>query len=265
MDNGNGNGNGWPTWGACTRRSFLSSGAMAFVSPLLVGCGDDAVGLEGGGPRFSARPGAPGVSAEVGESQLGLGDAGRDGLLYVPTTHNQGDPLPLFVMLHGAGGSATGLEGVFTWGETHGFAVLLPESRGATWDPRVLSSDVAFLDRALQHVFDRWHVDPTRIALAGFSDGASYGLTLGVSNGDLFTHLLGCSPGYLFPRDPVVGRPRVFISHGIFDSVITISASRDNIAPWFEASGYDVTYEAWVGGHSLTAETFGTGFSWWWG
>ena len=254
---------GRPTGGVCSRRSFLSSSAMTFVAPLLAGCGEDVVG-PGEAPRLSARPGTPGISAPVGESQLGLREAGPDGLLYVPTTYNPGTPLPLFVMLHGAGGSATGLEGVFTWGETNGFAVLLPEARGRTWDRVTFGSDVGFLDLALEHVFERVRIDPTRIALAGFSDGASYALSLGVSNGDLFTHLLGFSPGYFLPSDPVIGKPRVFISHGTFDSVITISASRDNIAPWFSASGYDLTYEAWAGGHSLTAETFGAGVSWWW-
>ena len=146
-----------------------------------------------------------------------------------------------------------------------GKLLLLPDARGRSRDRITFGSDVDFLDLALAHVFERWRIDPARIALAGFSDGASYGLSLGISNGDLFTHLLGFSPGWFGPSDPIVGKPRVFISHGTSDAVIPISANRDNIVPWFVDAEYDLTYLEWDGGHSLTSESFGAGFSWWWG
>ena len=88
---------------------------------------------------------------------------------------------------------------------------------------------------------------------------------MGVSNGDLFSHLIGFSPGWFDPSAPVVGKPRVFISHGTSDVVIPIAANRDNIVPWFAAAEYDLTYLEWDGGHSLTSESFGAGLSWWWG
>ena len=38
-------------------------------------------------------------------------------------------------------------------------------------------------------------IDPSRIAMAGFSDGASYSLSVGLANGDLFSAVFGFSPG----------------------------------------------------------------------
>lgn len=51
--------------------------------------------------------------------------------------------------------------------------------------------------RCLAKVFQEYTVDPTHLAIAGFSDGASYSISLGVCNGFLFTHIIGFSPGNL--------------------------------------------------------------------
>ncbi len=48
----------------------------------------------------------------------------------------------------------------------------------------------------------------------------------GVSNGDLFTDILAFSPGYS-AHTHVIGRPRIFISHGQNDQVSTV---RDDLA-----------------------------------
>jgi len=57
-----------------------------------------------------------------------------------------------------------------------GLVVLAPPSRRETWD--VLLGDfgpvVEFIDTALATAFDRCAVDPERVAIGGFSDGARY-------------------------------------------------------------------------------------------
>ena len=72
-------------------------------------------------------------------------------------------------------------------------------------------ADIAFLDRALGELFSRCAVDPARIAVAGFSDGASYALAVGLTNGTFVTEIIAFSPGFLSLGD-VEGKPRVFIS-----------------------------------------------------
>ena len=239
-----------------TRRSFVRTGAGALAAPLFFGCGSSTTGPGTGqpvsDPRLSARPGVPTTTPTLGSSQLGLGGV-RDGFLYVPTTYTGDTPLPLFVALHGSGGGGHQWASYDGRAEARGMIVLAPDSRAVTWDVALggFGPDVAFLDEALQHTFDRCRVDPARIALAGFSDGASYALSLGVSNGDLLSDLVAYSPGFYLPSTPIVGRPRVFASHGTEDPVVPVSASRDVIVPELRGSGYDVVYEEFIGAHEV--------------
>jgi predicted esterase len=81
-----------------------------------------------------------------------------------------------------------------------GLPMLFVDSRGQTWDGirGGFGPDVDFLDGALEKVFGMVAVDPNRLALGGFSDGATYALSLGLVNGDLFPRIVAFSPG--FPR-----------------------------------------------------------------
>jgi len=236
-----------------SRRSFVKSGLGALAACALPGCGDDSpTEVPYTGPRLTARPGTPTLEPAVGLSPLGVGGS-RDGVLYVPESYSADTPMPLFVGLHGAGSEGRDWQSYYARAENHGFVLLAPDSRAATWDLLYgqFGADVVFLDQALQHVFDRCLIDPTRIALGGFSDGATYALSLGVSNGDLFTHLVAYSPGSLRPSDPLVGEPRIFISHGTRDEVLPVEVTRDGIVPALTEAGYDVTYREHVGFHEV--------------
>ena len=116
-------------------------------------------------------------SAAAAPRPIGLGGR-RDGLLLAPEAGGDA-PSPLIVMLHGAGGAAAGALRLIE-GAARGALILVPESRGPTWDliRGGYGPDVSFLDAALREVFGRHRVDPRRVALAGFSDGASYALSL---------------------------------------------------------------------------------------
>lgn len=244
-----------------SRRDFVLAGVTAAALPATLRCGDG--GPEVTGPKLSAQPGAPTVDATTGLTELGLA-SGRDGQLYVPTTYDPAVAVPLFVALHGAGGSSDGWESYHARAEARGMVLLIPESRASTWDV-ILSGfgpDVAFIDRALQFTFDRCRIDPARVALGGFSDGASYALSLGVSNGDLFTHLVAYSPGFMQTENPIVGLPKVFVSHGTSDPILPITASRDNIVPTLRDAGYDVAYTEFAGGHTVPAEISEAALDW---
>jgi phospholipase/carboxylesterase len=233
------------------------------VAPTLLACGDDATGLEEAPNRVHARVGEPNLIPELGPSPLGLGQP-RDGFLYVPTSYSPATPAPLFVALHGAGGAADNWTGYFNACENRGMVLLAVDSRGSTWDlvRGDFGRDVRFLDRALEYTFSRCVIDPSHIALAGFSDGASYALSLGLSNGDLFTHLLGYSPGFMAPEDPLVGKPRIFISHGFNDSVLPVANSRHSFVPSLREAGYDVTYQEFAGGHEVLAAVGTASLDW---
>lgn len=205
--------------------------------------------------RLRARPSQPVGAAPAGLQRLEL-DVGRDGLLYVPAGYRPDHPAPLAVMLHGAGGNAQhGISLLHELADAAGLVLLAPESRRQTWDVIMggYGPDVTYLDRALAQLFARYGVDPARLAVGGFSDGASYALSLGITNGDLFSHVIAFSPGFMAPA-PRKGAPRLFISHGTRDQVLPIGPCSRRIVPQVERAGYDVLYHEFDGPHTVPAE-----------
>jgi phospholipase/carboxylesterase len=164
-------------------------------------------------------------------------------------------PAPLVLLLHGAGGTAQhGLELLVGQADDAGLVLLAPSSQGRTWDLLLggYGPDVAGIDRALAEVFQRLPVDPSRLAVGGFSDGASYAISLGLTNGDLFSHVLAFSPGFAAPARRR-GHPRVFLSHGTRDRVLPIDTCSRRLMPELRQAGYQVRYREFDGGHAIPA------------
>ena len=136
-----------------------------------------------------------------------------------------------------------------------GVAFLFPESRAVApsgWDRSngSFGPDVAFIDAALAQTFNRLAVLPDRIGVWGFSDGASYSLSMGLCNGDLFSHIAAFSPEYMSPSQPI-GQPRVFVGHGRSDPFVPVVRSRDDIVPTLRSRGYPVDYVEFDGVHTI--------------
>jgi phospholipase/carboxylesterase len=246
------------------RRSFMTVGLAALHVPWLAGCLERGNGeVSDGDPRLTSRPAFPIEPAPLGATQVDL-EIGRDAILYVPESYQSDTPMPLLITLHGAGGSAASWEPYYEICEARGVIMLAVDSRDSTWDRvrGVFGPDVWFIDTALAWTFERCFVDPTHIALAGFSDGASYALSLGVSNGDLLTHLIAFSPGFMAPTDPIVGSPKVFVSHGVQDAVLSVENTQNVILPSLLTGGYDVTYEEFAGGHNVPRSIGEQAFDW---
>ncbi len=192
----------------------------------------------------------PGEPPTVGLQRLEL-DARGDHLLYVPAGYRPGRLAPLLVLLHGAGSNSHAIMPYLRESaDAAGLILLAPTSREYTWDVIVggYGPDVEAIDLALEGVFSRYMLDPRRIAVGGFSDGASYALSLGITNGDLFGHILAFSPGFMVPA-ATVGSPRVFVSHGTHDPVLLIDRCSRRLVPKLERAGYDVRYREFEGGH----------------
>ena len=239
-----------------TRRRF---GAMtgAALAAFALGCHGRAATRDSG--RLTVRP-RPGAAAgfsrpKPGTHPLELGGE-RDAVLLIPAGAAP-TPLPLLVLLHGAGGNGGNmLRRLGAAAETAGVAVLSPDSRDPrTWDGirGDLGPDVAFLNRALERVFQMGDIDPARISVGGFSDGATYAITLGLINGDLFSRVVAWSPGF-YVDDEVHGKPRFYISHGRSDEILPIDRCSRVIVRRLERRGYDVTYKEFDGGHTMTPD-----------
>jgi phospholipase/carboxylesterase len=271
------------TGDALTRRGFVRAGAAGLAAIVGVPCRSHparegameretdaaqpaarpADGRLAARPRTPTRPAEPGLHA-LGLAPRGGAEAGRDALLYVPAGHRADRPAPLAVMLHGAGGTAEhGMALLRGLADAAGLVLLAPASRRPTWDAIMggFGPDVAFVDRALAEAFARCAVDPGRVAAGGFSDGASYALSLGLTNGDLFTHVVAFAPGFVAPGAPV-GRPRCYVAHGTRDQVLPIDACSRRIVPRLERAGYAVRYREFDGPHTVPADVAREGVDW---
>jgi len=219
--------------------------------------------------RFNARaPGRPPDRPPAGDParglhSLGLGEA-RDGVRYVPPGYRPGRSAPLVLMLHGATGDGRRtVDSLVSLADEYGMILLAPDSRLRTWD--VLHGgygpDIAFIDAALADTFARYAVDSAHVAAEGFSDGASYALSIGIANGDLFTHILAFSPGFLAPPGQE-GEPCIFVSHGRQDQVLPIDHCSRLLVPQLRRAGYAVTYEEFDGPHRTPPEIARMGVEW---
>ena len=217
---------------------------------------DDEVRDAHAAGRLLARPGAtPGDEGATGLHTLQV-EAGCDALLYVPAGYDSGRAAGLIVMLHGAGGAAQhGVDLLREDADERGLLLLAPASQAATWDVIVggYGADVLVIDAALRIIFDRYRVDATRLAIGGFSDGASYALSLGLTNGDLFTDIIAFAPGFT-AHTSRRGSPRIYISHGTQDRVLPIDRCSRRLVPRLRAEGCDVRYHEFDGGHTVPPE-----------
>jgi len=234
-----------------SRRHFCAFSSVSIASIAFGSACRNGSAEPGGDARLKARPRDGIKTAANGRITLDL-DPARETILHTP--RNVGaSPLPLLVMLHGATQTA---EDMFWYlGSTHeeaGVVVLAPKSGGRTWDAigGSFGPDVEFLNRALEKVFATVAVDPKRIAVGGFSDGASYAISLGLINGDLFSHVVAFSPGFVIDGDPN-GEPRFFVSHGLNDHILPIDRCGRPIVVELRRRGYDVIFREFDGDHEI--------------
>jgi phospholipase/carboxylesterase len=253
-----------------SRRRFidvLAAGAGGLIAGrTLTGCSLSTDPQAGGGSaRLTARPGAVTGAVSPGLIELGLGT--QEGYLYVPASYVAGRPTPFLLSFHGAGISAQGpINLMSSYAEARGFLLLSVDSRSSTWDALQVGQyglDVTFIDTALRTAFSRCSADPAKVYLSGFSDGASYALGIGLANGDLFSRVVAFSPGFIPGSDtPASGHPEFFLSHGTLDAVLPIDRASRLIVPFLRSAGYDVTYDEFVGEHSVPPDVALAAVNW---
>ena len=196
--------------------------------------------------HLTARPGPGGRACAAGQHTLKLG-GGRTALMRV--TRGNRPAKALLLALHGAGGSSEdGLWAFRAALRRPDVVVVAPSSESRIWNP-FYGSDLDSIDRALRRAFARCRVDPRRIAIGGFSDGAGNALTLGLTNGDLFRSVIALSPGG-YVAEHARGKPRVFVAHGSGDTVIPIARAR-GIVRELRAKRYPVVFRTFAGGHEV--------------
>jgi predicted esterase len=169
---------------------------------------------------------------------------------YVPAPAD-GGPYRVVLLLHGAGGAPRqALDLLLPVADRHRLLLVAPKSSASTWDLIVdgYGPDVRRIDRVLEEILDCYPVE--HLTVGGFSDGASYALCLGLTNGDLFDSVLAFSPGFAAPL-VTHGQPRVLVSHGSDDPVLPVDRCSRRLVPRLRTAGYNVTYDEFAGGHEV--------------
>jgi predicted esterase len=144
-----------------------------------------------------------------------------------------------------------------------GVIIAAPKSAQRTWLPVALSSwpDASTVEAVTRLCHERLAIDPAHVALGGFSDGATFALTFGLSTGHRFSHVIAFSPGYLYA--PIeTSAPRIFISHGTRDEVLPVDRCGRNIARRLQDTRYDVAYREFDGGHEVPADIGRAALQW---
>ena len=166
---------------------------------------------------------------------LAVGGEPREYLLFVPETPGDSHPparrgVPLVIFLHGAGGTAAWADGETGWSARaarEGFALALPEgvrphpdrparfltnpprwndgSAGPTGEPST-ADDVGFLAALIDEAAARTAIDPRRVYLSGFSNGAGMTFRAAAELADRFAAVAPVA-GLLRVSDPRPARP----------------------------------------------------------
>jgi predicted esterase len=215
-----------------------------------------------GSARVAARPPAAesvpvSTAPTPGLRVLDLGP-GPEVLVHVPgQSDGVAGPLRLVLMLHGAGRDARGgLAPLLSLADAHRLLLVSPSSHDRSWDVitrGAWGADVERIDEALVRVFASYPIDPTHLAIGGFSDGASYALSLGLANGDLFTHIVAFSLGFVISTRRV-GTPRVYLAHGRADTMLPIDQTTRQIVAQLRATGVPIELHEFDGPHVVPPE-----------
>lgn len=224
---------------------------LAFAAALLAA----AVPASAAEPVLRSAPSATATTLKPGVSQLN-----SSAFAYRPRT--TAPAAPLIVLLHPAGGDAQVFIRQFTdKADARGAILLALQSSGRSWTLKPdgkggadFGSDPAALDAALATLFSQAAIDPRRVAILGFSDGASYALSTGLANPQLFKGVVALSPGTVWLPPKVDPAQRIFIAHGTRDDRMPLRNVRDTIVPGLEKAGFKPQTLWFPGEHEINGK-----------
>ena len=177
------------------------------------------------------------VSENAGPATPGRGTVSRTRrqyIIHIPPRYDPSTPTALVIVLHGGGGnaeSAIRMTGMSRKADEETFVAVYPQGTGRlknrllTWNAGVCCGyavdhnvdDIQFLAALIDHLSQEYRLDPRRIYLTGFSNGAMMAYRAGC---ELSEKLAAISPvsGSLLVENCAPGAPpSVVIFHGTAD------------------------------------------------
>ena len=206
-------------------------------------------------------------------ARQGVQALGDGAFLYRPSTN--ASRRPVLVLLHGAGMSGRAfLEGLRGEADRCGCLLLSVQSGGATWDTvglvaragagrvtpdRLYGADVGRVERALAAALKAPDADRRSVVLAGFSDGASYALSLGMANPKVFRGVVAIAPGFHLEPAAINPRQRLFVAHSLQDRILPFTRTRDATVAPLKRAGFDIRFRSFDGGHRVDRKVLAEG------
>jgi polyhydroxybutyrate depolymerase len=172
--------------------------------------------------------------------------------VYAPTGHSF--PRALVLVLHGWKGSGTEIERRTKFrfdalADREGFVVAYPDAWAGQWHSghpaeTATSDDVGFLSALIDTLSETYAVDPKRIFVAGFSNGASMAYRLACERPDRIAAIAPASGGLAKDLMPSCAglshRPiPLFLIHGTADPEVRFDSGEleGNLAYWVRRNG----------------------------
>jgi phospholipase/carboxylesterase len=185
------------------------------------------------------------------------------GVLLTPEVIDSTRRYPLITVFHGAGRQDELIaKGLRDEPARRDALFFVPRSVQPTWDliaggPR---TDLDFLEFAWDLIYRRYPIDFARQALMGYSDGASYALSIGLANPQHFSALIAWAAGFVrvdsAARVAGAKRPRIYLEYGSHDELFPFEhvalPMRANLA----SAGFDVTFSVDEGGRHWPSGSF---------
>jgi predicted esterase len=131
---------------------------------------------------------------------------------------------------------------------------LVPRSIAPTWDLIAGGgrSDLDFLEFSYDLIYRRYPIDRERQALVGYSDGASYGLSIGMSNPRIFRAVMAWAAGFVAYDDTFVTdgdpKPDIYLEYGTQDEIFPFEQVALPMRASLEGAGYTVSFHVDEGG-----------------
>ncbi|MDE2482091.1 MAG: polyhydroxybutyrate depolymerase [bacterium] len=158
---------------------------------------------------------------------LTIGGLDRSYRVFRPANLARDRAVPLVVMLHGGFGSAEQAEKDYGWDAAatrHGFVVVYPNGERRAWNAGTCCGtpqrdgvdDVAFISTVIRTVEAHEHIDPSRIAVTGMSNGAMMAYRM-ACEANVPLHAIGSVAGTMLVPCAHPQRLSVVEIHGLAD------------------------------------------------
>ena len=199
--------------------------------------------------------------------------------LFTPDEIDPGSRYPLVTVLHGAGRQDEMLiKGWKHEAEQRQAFILIPRSFYMTWDLIAMGlqgaagpspegdtlpsdrPDLDFLEYAYDLIYRRYPIDAERQALVGYSDGASYAVSVGLANPHIYRAVMAWAAGFLALDERVaaedVPRPHVYVEYGTHDELFPFEQVALGMKKQLEDLGCDLVFNVDEGGRHWPSSTF---------